>query len=368
MNINNIKVGDIYKSYRQLCESLEIKPTGGSAKKHNLSELSRFYDFHTEGNKYIIDNKKEIPIPPKIKKSGGNRKQIDPFTDLIIMALSKQESSSITVSNKSLIQLFGMVNSNFFTNYNSIKAYSEHISKDCEVVSDIFQYSYSKLTGDVKRCLKKLQSMSLIHIRPLFIAVEEYEEEVGNKIVTKEITRELNNNEISYILDCEYQAMEDLNIRGKYQLGTNWHAFNSIALKYVRERYKFKKYYKLNNIVLANKALKIESNKSQQRLLTQQMNNITYKTCYKGLENRHKNSLKKVQALEEQIKNLALGVSTNLEYQLLEAKNKAACNEDYLNSVNLIMAENIRINDLGNIENLELETFINIDLDEIKHT
>lgn len=58
MKLENIYEGLVVKSYRQLCELLEIEITGGNSKKAQLKELERFVKYHKEGNKFIIDEDK----------------------------------------------------------------------------------------------------------------------------------------------------------------------------------------------------------------------------------------------------------------------------------------------------------------------
>lgn len=45
-----------YKNYKELCVAMKWKITGGSSKKSQFKELSRYCNWHKEGNKIIIDN------------------------------------------------------------------------------------------------------------------------------------------------------------------------------------------------------------------------------------------------------------------------------------------------------------------------
>lgn len=62
MKLENIYEGLVVKSYRQLCELLEIEITGGNSKKAQLKELERFVKYHKEGNKFIVDEVYSEPL------------------------------------------------------------------------------------------------------------------------------------------------------------------------------------------------------------------------------------------------------------------------------------------------------------------
>lgn len=56
MKIENLKKGMEIKNYRELCKLLNIKVKSSNSKKAQLKELERFFKYHKEGNKFIIDS------------------------------------------------------------------------------------------------------------------------------------------------------------------------------------------------------------------------------------------------------------------------------------------------------------------------
>lgn len=62
MKINELYKGQVVKNYRELCKILNIKQTGGSAKKSQMKELARFVKYHKDGNKIIIDEIYKEPL------------------------------------------------------------------------------------------------------------------------------------------------------------------------------------------------------------------------------------------------------------------------------------------------------------------
>lgn len=75
IKIENIKVGDVFKSYRQLCEALEEDIKSGRAKVNQLERWKRYFSFSNDNYKYIID---DIYNEPKenIKKKRSVENQI----------------------------------------------------------------------------------------------------------------------------------------------------------------------------------------------------------------------------------------------------------------------------------------------------
>ena len=63
MKIENLKVGQIIKNYKELCNILEIKVSAGNSKKKQLNELERYCKYHKDKNKFIIDGIYDTPLP-----------------------------------------------------------------------------------------------------------------------------------------------------------------------------------------------------------------------------------------------------------------------------------------------------------------
>lgn len=73
MKLENIYEGLVVKSYRQLCELLEIEITGGNSKKAQLKELERFVKYHKEGNKFIVDEVYSEPLEKIDRRAMTNK-------------------------------------------------------------------------------------------------------------------------------------------------------------------------------------------------------------------------------------------------------------------------------------------------------
>lgn len=70
MNTQNIKVGDVFKNYKELCIALGTEPKDGSSKPKQLKEIETLLKFHKDGWKHIID---EIYEKPKYYENSHNK-------------------------------------------------------------------------------------------------------------------------------------------------------------------------------------------------------------------------------------------------------------------------------------------------------
>lgn len=69
MNIGKLKAEQVIKNYKELCNILNEKVKGGKSKQLQLKDFERYFKYHKEGNKFIIDK-----IYDKPKKKINNRK------------------------------------------------------------------------------------------------------------------------------------------------------------------------------------------------------------------------------------------------------------------------------------------------------
>ena len=89
MNVNNLKIGQTIKNYKELCELLDCKINAGDSKKSQLKELERHVKYHKEGNKFIVD---EIYTNPKEKqdnRKNNKGKSADYIDDLELRLLGE---------------------------------------------------------------------------------------------------------------------------------------------------------------------------------------------------------------------------------------------------------------------------------------
>lgn len=131
----------VIKNYKELCCLLEIEPTTSNSKKAQMKELSRFCSSHKEGQKIIIDEIYEIPLPPvENKRNTGNFKkygQLDIPTE-------KQNNGGVY-----MIQLYNRVYIGSTINFR--QRFMQHL------------YNQNNIMPHTQTLLKKGGKMTILH-------------------------------------------------------------------------------------------------------------------------------------------------------------------------------------------------------------
>lgn len=88
--MKQINEGQIFKNYKKLCEYLEEQVKTGKSKQLQLKDWSRYFTWHNEGNKFVIDKVFDEPIQKQRQKcedtskySSNNNKNITPMMDYL---------------------------------------------------------------------------------------------------------------------------------------------------------------------------------------------------------------------------------------------------------------------------------------------
>jgi len=94
MNLNQVKLNMVIPNYRKLCELLDLKIHTGGSKQIQFREMEKYFKYHKEGNKFIIDEiYSELKNYTKRENRGGshNRKEFPNFL------ISKEDENKIGI-------------------------------------------------------------------------------------------------------------------------------------------------------------------------------------------------------------------------------------------------------------------------------
>ena len=89
MNILEIKQGQIYKNYKELCEHLGEQPKTGKSKQLQLKDWERYFTYHKNGNKFVIDevfSQAKEKIDGRKNNKGGNNNVYAEELDRIVLS------------------------------------------------------------------------------------------------------------------------------------------------------------------------------------------------------------------------------------------------------------------------------------------
>ena len=211
----------IYKNWRELCEELDWKTTGGTYKKARLKELDTICSYHKDGNKIVIDEIYEV-AKEKVdgRASNGNNghstkstkeddcrknknaiyKELD---DIILNYLYCHTSDdTVNVTKKQLVR-----KCEFDISVQETNEYNK------ETISDVMDVYKNILTHAVDSSLKRLEKKGFINYKNTFmihykgewrLATEE--EEMKIKEVEEQVKEEMKIKNV-FLLDEEMQMI-----------------------------------------------------------------------------------------------------------------------------------------------------------------
>jgi hypothetical protein len=148
INTERLTIGQTIKNYKELCAILGQEVKGGKAKKLQIEEFKRYFDFEKSGQKFIITDIYDAPLTKEDKRKLGNNSIYVKYIELILLHyLSKQNGYTRTLTKQNWWKLLGMVNQK----YNKISR-----QRLCQL-----DYTVTKFQIDhfYQRCNKKLEQI-----------------------------------------------------------------------------------------------------------------------------------------------------------------------------------------------------------------
>ena len=160
MKFENLYEGQVFKNYKDLCATLDIKPTGGDSRKAQFKQLDTYCTYHTEGYKIIID---EIFEKRKPKEDGRKGSEYEEMRGLILrLLLTSKENNRAIFSVPALLEGMGAINGNYKDGRMNQKELGEYLNINVECVKDFYSTTHSTLKSAIATNLDGLADESLI--------------------------------------------------------------------------------------------------------------------------------------------------------------------------------------------------------------
>lgn len=290
MKIDKLIVGKRYKSYRELCKELEIKATGGRSKQYHLKELERWATFHREGNSYIIDSLKTIPV---IKpKKANNTAYGDKIEDILLYTISNIEENSAFFSVSRALALVNLINEDYSKGRNNMHKTANDLNIDISCVSEFYTRTHQQFKSVFERSLKNMRMKGLIFWNTILVVVKNGEHQ--------EATKE----EIEHILETEEQVLRSLGLKSvKDAVVTNmWSEFNTMVNTRLRKSYGITYYYNAYNISINRNGVQRAVNELEYKELSTSLNLVACNRTFDNAKKRHSKKEKLIGWYKEEIK------------------------------------------------------------------
>jgi len=406
MNIFNLYVGLIIKNYKELCAILGIPVKASTnSKQAQYKEMDRYFKYHKEGNKFIID---EIYLEalPKIdnrifNKGGANNvteytKYIENLIlDLLVQGGSKKQGfGRVFLSKNQLFKEFHMINDNYVFCKRRILKLSKFMNISKETVEEWYDLNDDMLERNLNQALKSLENQSLIlWSRELTVAEAIVMAEVtkdGTEIVKRKYMdkydeeqidykyraddeiqlnyREGTDKEKTFILETEKEIMKELGCDSKQKVIKfgMWETFKNKVDDIVLKKLNIAFYYKSYKILFNEKHIKeaiddiygkcelVEDEKISSKYL---INTDVMDRTITNAENRHEKALEEKSKIIGKLKDDKEGKRTKRRAE----KNYIDDNIELGNSLIFINATNIK----DSVKKTKLDAIVNINMDEL---
>lgn len=257
MNTTKLKSGDVVKNYKELCMMLGEEIKSGSSKKAQFKEFERYFQYEKQGQKFLIQNVHETPLPKDDKRKDGNRRVYLTYIENILLPhLSELENGTGYFIKKELWRTLGMVNQ-FYENL-PLKDLLEMDSRMTYwQLQKFYQICSYKLSSILFSSLNSLQSRNLISYEEQYVIVSD----------SKKRIHIANDKEKKDIAEAEKIILEKMGLSNKLFVASHFKLseFYSYMSSYVNENFKWDSVYKQYKITLTNNKqyLASTSNKNQ---------------------------------------------------------------------------------------------------------
>ena len=164
--VNELKVGQIFKNYKELVAFFEDDVKDGKSKKYQLENYKRYFDWNKQGNKFIITAIHEIPTEKKLQGK-------DATYGIELDALFKNCLGSKRYTNRHLYsKLLPIVdtenNAEFFED-NASNLTLIYNCKDDSLIQDYRSKMLRTLTVDIDRSLNRLAKNDIITCEDIIV-------------------------------------------------------------------------------------------------------------------------------------------------------------------------------------------------------
>ena len=231
MDISKLYVGLIIKNYKELCAILGIPVKASTnSKQAQYKEMDRYFKYHKEGNKFIIDEI-YLEVLPKIdnrifNKGGANNvTEYTKYIENLILDLlvqggnNKQGFGRVFLSKNQLFKEFNMINDNYVYCKRRILKLSKFMNINKETVEEWYDLNDDMLERNLQQALNSLENQSLISWHKELTVAEAIPmaqvTKDGTEIVKRKYIDQYNEEQIDY----KYRADDEIQLN--YREGTD---------------------------------------------------------------------------------------------------------------------------------------------------
>lgn len=313
IDISKLESGIVVKNYKEMCEILDEDICDGNSKKAQLKEWSRYFAWEKKGQKFIILDIYDEPLP---KDDGRQNKNIYvKYIEVILMKiLSKQKTTRdpFYITTNQLWRLLGMINNNYknisLDDLNNMITEYEVTSFD---MKKFYQRCNQRLREILFSSLNKLEDRALIkyEIETVIVYLDEERKTVyksASDIQKKKILKA----ERKVLLDMGLESKQ--HAYAKFKETEFFERVNAYLLEWYGWEYTFNRIkinYNKSDVLetVYRDEAKLKNDFEEMKLQRLGLNDRVIEALYKNAqimaENRHKKADREYQEAIEKYKN-----------------------------------------------------------------
>lgn len=268
-----------YKNYKELCGVMDWKITTGKGRPLQLKDLERYCIYEKQGQKFIIKELFETPLPKEDNKR--NSIYAENIDKLIIHMCSETEHSKYHYSEFStngILNKLHIINSNYSVGRNNIDKFSRYLEIPIETLYDFFNSTYKKNKDVVEAGLNRLKSRCLIDWYKV------------TKVCTDDGDfRNATDGELEAIKEYEQLVLESINLKSKKDvfLRGKWNLFQKEVSKILREKMDLQYYFEAYHIVSTKQFRAMLLEEREKEDIEWELNYDIQASAIKSAEKRH---------------------------------------------------------------------------------
>jgi len=244
LNCSKLYLGQEVKNYKEMCKLLRENEYEGNSKKSQLKEWCRYFGYEKAGQKFLIKDIYNEPLPKTDRRINGNNSVYIAYIELLLMKyLAAKPGNNCELVKKDLYLNLFMVNQNYIL-------YADEKNRGALIknIDGMTQFDVRDFYRRVPTRLDKILVSALNNLRNRFLI--EYCEEyvVVEKDGDTELHRTAADNEVSYIIKTKNKVLENLELQSMVQIYYRFSRkkfFNLTNKVFLRERnwlYVYKQY------------------------------------------------------------------------------------------------------------------------------
>lgn len=165
--MTELKVGQVFKNYQELCKALQLNPCTGKQKIQQMQKIQDCYELKKEGRQFTIAAIKEPPAGHS--RIAPNSKYVDFVQHILLSYLSKQKEEIAYVTQQSLWSILGMVNEKYFPmRENKEELLTLDKNMDMFNINNFYQRSNLKFRDIIKSSISSLKRRKIIMCEETF--------------------------------------------------------------------------------------------------------------------------------------------------------------------------------------------------------